>query len=160
MLWQSRVFGGGLWGARSLMPRRNVPMLLLKKRIRRHVGHTYLVGTDEVTLFPCGRCGKICHSRIGLYSHSRVYESTHPANSRLLTFSIVFKLKIAYIWKDNYRQYWQLLYTWEIHYVQMTEEDGAKFIRQLSDCALKHRRSYTSLNKRYLVHYWIRSYEP
>ena len=34
-----------------------------------------LAGTDQVTSFPCGRCGKVCGSRIGLYSHSKVCQS-------------------------------------------------------------------------------------
>ena len=46
------------------------------KRNRRHVRQTDLTGTDQVTSFPCGRCGKICRSRIGLYSHSRVCQPT------------------------------------------------------------------------------------
>ena len=39
------------------------------KRTRRHECQTYPVGTDRVTSFPCGRCGKICRSIIGLRSH-------------------------------------------------------------------------------------------
>ena len=37
----------------------------------------------------------------------------------------------------------------------MTEENEAKFIRQLSACAFGQRSSYVILNKRDLEYYWL-----
>ena len=69
--WESVATDPGLWrgAVESVVTgaERKRSIAAAAKRTRRHERQTDLVGTDQVTSFPCGRCGKIYRSRIGLY---------------------------------------------------------------------------------------------